>query len=158
MGSTESHLDNTISRNDGAMNKISISHKKGQSLVEFTLILPVFLLVLMGIFDMGRSIYYYSTIHNAARESARYGAVNYCDAAGIKTVASDMTEGLVDGLTISEPIVDYDVEGAPEYIVTKVQYKFQAITPMIGLFLGGDGSILLTSQSMNHIEQIKSCY
>ena len=140
------------------MNEKLHSHKYGQSLLEFALILPLFLLVTIGIFDLGRSVYYYSMIHNAARESARYGAVNYCDSTGIKMVADDMAERLLDGLTVSEPLIDYDFEGMPEYIVTKVQYKFQAVTPMIGIFLGESGFITLTSQSMNHIEQILPCY
>ena len=112
----------------------------------------------MGIFDLGRTVYYYSTIHNAARESARYGAVHYCDSTGIKEVASNMTPGLRNGLAIADPVIDYNGEGIPEYIITKIQYKFQAITPMIGLLIGGDGSITLTSQSMNHVEQVSACY
>ena len=44
---------------------------RGQSLVEFALILPIFLLILFGLFDMGRAVYYWSTINNASREAAR---------------------------------------------------------------------------------------
>ena len=140
------------------MNKIHRLHTKGQSLIEFALILPLFLFVTMGIFDLGRTIYYYSTIYNAAREGARYGAVNYCDSDGIKEKSSFATAGLTDGIEVADPVIDFDAEGIPEYVVTTVQYRFQAVTPMIGVLLGGDGSITLTSQSMKHIEQITDCH
>ena len=72
----------------------------GQSLLEFAIILPILLLLVMGVFDLGGGIYYYSAIQNAAREGARYGAVNHCDAAGIKNQAKQMA-GLGAGLYVS---------------------------------------------------------
>ena len=47
----------------------------GQSLVEFALVLPVFLLLLFGLIDMGRYVYLNSTLSQAAREGARVAAV-----------------------------------------------------------------------------------
>ena len=70
--------------------------QSGQNLLEFALTLPLLLLLIMGIFDLGRGIYYYSAIHNAAREGARYGAVNHCDITGIVNQAEQMA-GLGDG-------------------------------------------------------------
>ena len=49
---------------------------RGQSIVEFALILPVFVLVLVGVFDLGRGIYAYNTISQAAREGARLAIVD----------------------------------------------------------------------------------
>ena len=48
---------------------------RGQSLVEFALILPFFLLVLFGLVDMGRAVYLNSTLSQAAREAARLVSV-----------------------------------------------------------------------------------
>ena len=45
---------------------------RGQSLVEFALILPILLLLLLGIIEGGRIIWAYITVQNAAREAARY--------------------------------------------------------------------------------------
>ncbi|HLE59087.1 MAG TPA: TadE family protein, partial [Candidatus Limnocylindria bacterium] len=50
--------------------------RRGQTLVEFALILPIFLLVLVGIFDMGRAVYAYNTISNASRQAVRLGIVD----------------------------------------------------------------------------------
>ncbi len=44
---------------------------RGQSLVEFALILPIFVLIVVGIFDLGRAFFAYIAIANAAREGVR---------------------------------------------------------------------------------------
>ena len=52
---------------------------RGQSLVEFSLVLIPFLLILMGIIDLGRGIYTYNGVAQAARELARATSVHTCD-------------------------------------------------------------------------------
>jgi len=47
----------------------------GQTLVEFALVLPIFLALLFGVIDGGRLIYLNSVISQAAREGARLAAV-----------------------------------------------------------------------------------
>lgn len=47
----------------------------GQALVEFTMILPVFLLLLFALVDFGRGFYTWLLVTNAAREGARIAAV-----------------------------------------------------------------------------------
>jgi hypothetical protein len=42
-----------------------------QALIEFALISPVLLLLLFGIIDIGRAVFYYDTLTHAAREGAR---------------------------------------------------------------------------------------
>lgn len=49
---------------------------RGQALVEFALIIPVFLLIVVGLFDLGRAVFAYNTLTNAAREGARIAIVN----------------------------------------------------------------------------------
>jgi Flp pilus assembly protein TadG len=47
-------------------------NKQGsQALIEFALISPVLLLLLFGIIDIGRAVFYYDTLSHAAREGAR---------------------------------------------------------------------------------------
>ena len=50
--------------------------RRGQSLVEFALVAPVFFLVLLAIIEAGRFMFYYETLNNATREGARYAIVN----------------------------------------------------------------------------------
>jgi len=45
--------------------------QRSQALIEFALVSPVLLLLLFGIVDIGRAIFYYDTLNHAAREGAR---------------------------------------------------------------------------------------
>ncbi len=48
---------------------------RGQSLVEFALVLPIFILFLFGLIDGGRLVYQHSVLSQAAREGARLASV-----------------------------------------------------------------------------------
>src|SRR5439155_17951438 len=48
---------------------------KAQGLLEFALILPILLMVLFGIIDMGWIAFNFSQVYNATREATRYGSV-----------------------------------------------------------------------------------
>jgi hypothetical protein len=48
----------------------------GQALVEFALVFPLFMLVLMSIVVLGLYVFYNQQLENAAREAARYAAVH----------------------------------------------------------------------------------
>jgi Flp pilus assembly protein TadG len=45
-------------------------------MVEFALVIPIFLLLLVALFDVGRAVFAYNTLTNAAREGARMAIVN----------------------------------------------------------------------------------
>jgi TadE-like protein len=59
--------------------------RRGQALVEFALVAPAFFLVLFGIIEAGRFIFYYETLNNATREGARYAIVNGANTLGCPT-------------------------------------------------------------------------
>lgn len=50
--------------------------ERGQTIVEFALAVPVLLLVIIGIFDAGRMVWYSNTLAYAAREGTRYAIVH----------------------------------------------------------------------------------
>ena len=129
------------------------TRSNGQSLAEFALTLPLLLLVIMGIFDLGRGIFYYSVINNAAREGARFGAV-YCDSPGIKNAVRTRALGLVEDSDIDDEIFSND--GIPERVVVTVTYEFNTVTPLIGKFFD-DGSITLTGKARQLIESPSTC-
>jgi Flp pilus assembly protein TadG len=54
--------------------------ERGAVAVEFALVLPVFLMLVLGIFEFGRAFNIQVSLSEAARESARYTAVHYADA------------------------------------------------------------------------------
>jgi Flp pilus assembly protein TadG len=121
----------------------------GQSLVEFALILPLLVLFIMVIFDLGRIAYIYSAIHNAAREGARYAAVHgAASVAGTEAAARRLTAGLDQSamtVSISSPV--------PEQVEVVVTYDFNPATPII-LWLTGSGSntFTLTTQATMRLE------
>lgn len=50
--------------------------ERGQELVEFALVLPLLLTLLLGIAEFGLAVLAYNTISNVSREVARYGVVH----------------------------------------------------------------------------------
>lgn len=119
--------------------------EEGQTLVEFALILPIFILVLMGILDLGRAIYAYNTINNAAREAVRVGIVNQnvgaIEAEAIQQGVSLSLDGADVTVTFLAP--DYTSTGTcpatPRYgcvIEVQVTYQYTAATPVIGTIVG----------------------
>ena len=53
----------------------AIRKNKGQSLMEFALVIPVLCMIFMGIFDFGWILHRQITLDNATRAGARRGAV-----------------------------------------------------------------------------------
>lgn len=53
-----------------------MTKSRGQALPEFALVVPLFVMLLFGIIEAGRFIFYYETLANATREGARYAIVN----------------------------------------------------------------------------------
>lgn len=49
---------------------------RGQSLVEFAFVLPIIVLVIASFIEIGRAVFAYNTIANAARQGARVAVVN----------------------------------------------------------------------------------
>ena len=53
---------------------------RGQALVEFALILPLFIMVLTGIIVLGTIVFFNQQLTNAAREAARFAAISSASA------------------------------------------------------------------------------
>lgn len=73
----------------------------GQALVEFSLAIIIFLVLLMGIFDFGRGIYMYNGVSQAAREIARRTSVYPSVTLGSSTQSQAVVaiqQGLIPGL------------------------------------------------------------
>jgi len=125
---------------------------RGQTLVEFALILPILLLMLIGIFDFGRAVFIYNAISNGAREGARYGIIHPTDVAEIEARAVAQT-ALIDlgdpNLTITVETPDGTGRGDP--LTVTMQYDFYAVTPFLSIVWGG-GSLPLEGSATMHIE------
>jgi Flp pilus assembly protein TadG len=60
----------------------SAHRARGQAMVEFALVAPMFFVLLFGIIEAGRFIFYYETLSHATREGARYAIVNGANTLG----------------------------------------------------------------------------
>jgi Flp pilus assembly protein TadG len=77
--------------------------ERGQSLVELAFVVPLLLLLLIGIIEIGRFAFYSIVVSNAARAGAQYGAQSLAtaaDTAGIATAAKNDGQGGT-GLTVT---------------------------------------------------------
>jgi hypothetical protein len=54
---------------------------RGQALVEFALVAPIFFLLIFTFIEFGRATYYIQMLNNAAREGARYAIVSGAESA-----------------------------------------------------------------------------
>lgn len=57
---------------------INSRRQEGQGLVEFSLTIVIFLVILMGVVDFGMAIYKFNGVSEAAREIARVTSVHPC--------------------------------------------------------------------------------
>jgi Flp pilus assembly protein TadG len=110
--------------------------------VEFALVLMLFLVVVLVIFDLGRAVIFYSVLNNATREGARYGVIDQ-NAYQIQNIV----RGKVNGLEVS-PSVSF----VGDEVTVTIDYPFTPVTPVLDLFTGSDG-VMLHSQSTMTIEK-----
>ena len=69
--------------------------EKGQSLVEFAMVIAIFFVIVFGVFDFGIAAYTYHYVSNATREAARWAIVHGQDSSSPAT-ATDV-ENFVKG-------------------------------------------------------------
>lgn len=91
------------------------NRKPAQAMVEFALVLPVLLLIVYGIIEVGRLIFIYASVTTAARQAVRYasvtgvndsGTIHYLDCAGIKAAAKNV--GFIQPFQDSDIKINYD--------------------------------------------------
>ena len=107
---------------------------RGQSLVEFALVLPILLVMFMGIFDFGRAIFAFNSVSNAAREGMRVAIVNQNP-----TVITSKAKAAMTGLPPDGTSVTFTNCGTLKIgclASVKVTYGWQALTPIIGNLVG----------------------
>ncbi len=91
-------------------------------MVEFALVLPILLLLLIGLIEVGRLLFIYASVVTAARQAARYGSATgnngsgtpyYNDCTGIRAAAKNM--GFLNSFSDSDILISYDTgPGTPD--------------------------------------------
>ena len=121
------------------------SDSPSQSLVEFALVLPILLLLILGVMDFGRMFYTQMVLTNAAREGANYLAYNPQDVNNeppykitYEYIIEEANSSTVEVVEPDISITGCCTRGAPvEVTVTKtVDLIFDGVLRFFGL-LGG---------------------
>lgn len=143
----------------------------GVALVEFAIVVPILLLLLVGILDTGRAVNAYVTISNASREGARYAALNptaapaairssavlphaqQLDAGGI--AVSVTYSGSVTSTACPVPTTTAPPAGSPAPTTIPVRvdvtYPWSAATFFIGQFFGGGSRTFCASSTVDTV-------
>ncbi|HYU03260.1 MAG TPA: TadE/TadG family type IV pilus assembly protein [Jatrophihabitantaceae bacterium] len=130
--------------------------ERGQGLVELALIVPVLLLLLIGILDLGRAVMLTNELDNAAREGTRYAIVHgknggNASAGEIQTAVLRYTTGATTTPTVNVSWPDPEGNARGHPVTVDVNTSF---TPMLSaFFLGGALRATLGSSSTLTIQQ-----
>lgn len=121
--------------------------ERGQAMVEFALVLMVFMVLMMAVFDFGRAIYQYNGVSQAAREIARvtaaHAGADFTNDAG----RSAETKGVIATQkalipNLGDPTIEcVDITGTVlttrcvpgEWIRVGIHAPYTPITPLLGL-------------------------
>lgn len=136
-----SGCDATHSRRPGGLGRL-LACRSGAAGIEFALIAPAFLILTMGIIEMGRYTWYQSTMQQAADTAGRY-AMAHIDAseADLKTAAGNALYGLdANDFVIS---ATPETVGSQNYVTVTITRDFTLMVPYVTDF----GISTITSRS-----------
>lgn len=118
-----------------------VKDKRGIAAVEFALVLPVLLLLIFGIIEMGSAWYYRQMMVNASREGARLGALS--STTGTSDVTSHVSNILTEaGFPGSFSVSASGVGGSTGTLVT-VQVDSDYEFPVLSALIPAIGSVTL---------------
>jgi hypothetical protein len=129
--------------------------QRGQAVVEFALAIPIFMMLMMGVFDLGRGVYMWNGLSQAAREIARTTSVHPGITLGTSADTRDTVEtqkALVPGLFDPPTYACIDIAGdvvthpmpcvSGEYVRVTVTATYTPVT-----LFGMTGPISMSSTS-----------
>lgn len=128
-------------------------------MVEFTMLVPIFLLLVLAIVDFGMGFHAWITITNSAREGARLGAVGGPSAGAVDCdplpASGTIERRVCDTASSLNPsnfsLTVTNAQGTPgTSVVVDVDYDYSLITPLsaiMGLISGGSIGPTLTLSS-----------
>lgn len=120
-----------------------IGSERSQSLAEFTLVLPVLLVLMLGIVDFAMGFKSYVELTNATREGARYAVVGNtagaypadCTGADRGNVvsrvckAAALTVAHMQSVSVTYP----NGHSSGNSVVVSARYRYNLITPLSGM-------------------------
>lgn len=130
--------------------------ERGQSLIEFSLMVVALTVVLAGVVDLGRAYFTYLALKDAASEGAYFGSVYPQCASDVDDdcaapnnidyrIRNTAPRGMVNWSTVAIDVEAPDPTPGQTLTVT-VTYDYDLITPFVGAIAGGQ-SIELDARS-----------
>jgi Flp pilus assembly protein TadG len=135
----------------------------GQGLVEFALVIPIFLLVLVAVFDLGRAVFAYNTLTNAAREGARIAIVNQYKPSIVAKAKQQTAIVELNDPSVNVDFYQVNADGTPNtstpcalvavgcLAVVSFEATYQPITPFISNIIFKNG-VTFTARSVLSVE------
>jgi hypothetical protein len=108
--------------------------ERGQALVEMALVMPVLLLLLAGIADLGRLIFSYEQLQMAAQESVRLGGLHKDDVTISNFAIHYVNMGDTSKMKVVITPTDTNRHSG-DYVTVKLSYPFTFYTPLISQLL-----------------------
>jgi Flp pilus assembly protein TadG len=143
MGKKEREMDRHT--NDKGRNRT-----RGQSLVEFALLFPILIMIVLGIADLGRAYYALVALNDAAEEGAMYAAIDPDNLTEIQNRAVHATTGLIEleAGNVSRTPGSGFTAGDP--VTVTVAHDFTIYTPLMQTFFE-NGQVTLQGRAVNPI-------
>ena len=138
-----------------------VRDQRGQGLLEFALILPIFVLLLVAIFDLGRAAFAYNTLTNAAREGARMAIVNQYKPSIVARAKQQTAIVELNDPSVSVNFYQVNADGTPNtssqcaliavgcLAVVSFEATYQPITPLIGNIVFKNGVTFTASSTLS---------
>jgi hypothetical protein len=130
------------------LHRSSSKRSRGQAMVELAFTLPIFLVILLGLVEGGRYVFYSETLNHAAREGARYAIIHGENAedgiptgppddpssAAVKQAVRDAAVGLGEpsAIVIPDPIYRPGNNGRGSLVTVTLVYTYTPIVPVFG--------------------------
>ena len=126
-----------------------LNNQKGQALVEFALVFPILLLLVMGILQFGMMLNSYLSIENASREGARAGIVGSSDSEIRNTIISTSPSLDPNKLTVTITPAEANRKSG-NTLTVKVTYNYNLTVPIISSLF--NNMVVLNGQTSMRVE------
>ena len=108
-----------------------LKDSRGASAVEFALIAPVVLIMMLGLIEFGRAFWIKSTLQFAVEEAGRYNMVYTSKTeAEIKAYAEGMLPSVLSGATVT---ATEETTGSDEFMSITATFDFDSLVPLLNI-------------------------
>jgi Flp pilus assembly protein TadG len=114
---------------------------EGQAVVEFALVVPVLLLLVLGVFEFGRAWSAHQAVTDAAREGARVAVI--ADPAITEDSVRKVVRNALSGASLNGALAEIELTGVdaatgePARVAVRYPYQFTMLKALQGINGGG---------------------